>query len=197
MEIILASNNMGKLREMREILEPLGIGLRSQKDAGFLGEVEENGSTFEENALIKARAVYLAAGGSVIADDSGLEVDFLGGKPGIYSHRYAGEGASDADRRRKLLEEMAGASAEKRGARFVCVIAYIDENGGEKLFRAECEGTIGYEERGTGGFGYDAVFLAREKSFAEISAEEKNALSHRGKALQMLKEYFAKGKNYK
>lgn len=186
MKIVLASGNDGKLRELREILAPLGLEVVSQREVGFTDEVEETGATFEENALLKARAVHKITGECVIADDSGLTVDFLGGRPGIYSHRYAGEGASDADRRRKLLTEMRDVPESQRGAKFVCAIVYINEKGEENILRGECCGSISLAERGEGGFGYDAIFMVGERSFAEFSAEEKNLISHRGQALSKL-----------
>lgn len=188
MKIILASNNKNKLREMKEILSPLGYEVLSQSEAGVNLDVEENGATFEENALLKARAVHELCKEAVLADDSGLEVDALGGKPGVYSHRYAGENATDADRCEKLLSELKDVPDEKRTARFVCAIQYINADGEVKTVRGECEGRIGYEQRGENGFGYDPVFMTGEKSFAELSAEEKNKISHRANALKKLRE---------
>lgn len=184
--IILASNNKNKIREISEILSPLGYEVISQRDAGAELDVEETGTTFAENAALKARAVHDLCGLPVIADDSGLAVDFLDGAPGVYSHRYAGENASDADRNEKLLRELEGVNDEKRGAKFICVICFIDENGSEKLIRGECCGKIGYEPLGDNGFGYDPVFMYGERSFAQITAEEKNKISHRAKALEGL-----------
>lgn len=184
-KLILASNNKNKLREVREILEPLGYEVVSQSEAGADIEVEENGTTFEENAAIKARAIYDIYRTAVIADDSGLSVDALNGAPGIYSARYAEEGKRCA----RVLSELEGVPEEKRGAKFVCVICFIDSEGGEHLFRGECAGRIGYEKRGTNGFGYDPIFMVGDSSFAEISAEEKNSMSHRANALAKLSEY--------
>lgn len=188
MKIILASNNKNKLREMREILSPLGCEVLSQSEAGVNLDVEENGATFEENALLKAKAVHELCREAVFADDSGLEVDALGGKPGVYSHRYAGENATDADRCNKLLHELKDVPDEKRTARFVCAIQFINADGEAMTVRGECEGKIGYEARGENGFGYDPVFMTGKKSFAELSAEEKNQISHRAVALKKLKE---------
>lgn len=185
-KIILASNNKGKIKEIQEILSPLGYEIISMKDFGIDIEIEENGKTFKENAGIKARAIYEMGHTAVIADDSGLEVDFLNGAPGVYSHRYAGENASDSDRNNKLLSELSGVPEEKRGAAFVCEICYIDETGREQYVRGECRGKIGYEPIGENGFGYDPLFMYGEKSFAEISAEEKNKISHRADALRKL-----------
>lgn len=184
--IILASNNKNKIKEISEILSPLGYEVVSQRDAGAELDVEETGTTFSENAALKARAVYNICRMPVIADDSGLEVEFLSGAPGVYSHRYAGENASDADRNAKLLKELEGVGDEKRGAKFTCVICFIDENGSEKLIRGECCGKIGYEPLGDNGFGYDPVFMYGGRSFAQITAEEKNRISHRAKALEGL-----------
>lgn len=184
MKIILASNNKNKLREFREILEPLGYELISQSEAGADIEAEETGTTFEENAYIKAKAAYDLTHLPVIADDSGLEVDALGGEPGIYSARYTEEGK----RCEKVLEKMEGVPDEKRTARFICAVCYIDENGESFIVKGVCEGKIGYEKRGTNGFGYDPIFMYGERSFAEISAEEKDNVSHRADALRKFRK---------
>ncbi len=186
MKIILTSNNKNKLREFREILEPAGFEVISQAEAGADIEAEENGETFEANALIKARAVYDMLGLPVISDDSGLEVDALGGAPGVRSARYAEVG----HRRERVLRELTGVPEEKRTARFVCVICYIDGEGKEHFVRGECEGKIGFENRGENGFGYDPIFMYGDKSFAEISAEEKNRVSHRAVALEKFRKMF-------
>ena len=188
MKIILASNNKHKLEEIRKITAPLGYEVISQSEAGCNFDVEETGTTFEENAVLKAKAVYEKMKMPVISDDSGLEVDYLNGAPGVYSHRYAGENATDADRCSKLLSELSGVEKEKRTARFVCVICFIDENGTETVIRGTCEGYIGTEPRGEHGFGYDPVFMYGDRSFAEISAEEKNSVSHRADALRKFSE---------
>ncbi len=187
MKIILASNNKGKLREIREILKPSGIEVMSQSEAGADIEVEENGKTFAENAYLKAKAIYDMLGLPVLADDSGLEVAAMNGAPGVFSARYAPEG----ERCGKLLSEMEGVPDSERTANFACCICYIDENGAH-YFEGKCFGKIGYECRGTNGFGYDPIFMYGEKSFAEISAEEKNDVSHRALALKKLKEFFEK-----
>lgn len=187
-KIILASNNKNKLREISQMLLPLGYEVISQRDAGADLEVEENGTDFEENAALKARAVYDRCKTAVIADDSGLEVDYLNGAPGVHSHRYAGENASDADRYNKLLSELENVPDEKRGAQFVCAICYIDENGNEQFVRGVCRGSIGYAPMGENGFGYDPVFMFGERSFAQLSPEEKNKVSHRAKALEELRK---------
>lgn len=188
MKIILASNNKHKLEEIRKITAPLGYEVISQSEAGCNFDVEETGTTFEENAVLKAKAVYEKMKMPVISDDSGLEVDYLNGAPGVYSHRYAGENATDADRCSKLLSELSGVEKEKRTARFVCVICFIDENGTETVIRGTCEGYIGTEPHGENGFGYDPVFMYGDRSFAEISAEEKNSVSHRADALRKFSE---------
>ncbi len=190
MKIVLASNNDNKLREIREILSQYGFEVISQREAGVNIEAEENGSTFEENAAIKARAVYDILGMPVIADDSGLCVDYLNGAPGIHSARYAEVGS----RRKKVLSQLEGVPDEKRSAKFVCVICYIDEKGTEHYFNGECVGRISRENRGEGGFGYDPIFMYGDKTFAQMSPEEKNKISHRGNALRALEEYFKEKK---
>ena len=196
MRFILASNNSGKLKEMRALLAGVGAEVVSQSEAGLALEAEETGVTFEENALIKARAACEALGEAAIADDSGLVVDALGGAPGVYSARYGGEDCqSDGDRVALLLRNLTG--EERRTARFVSCIACVFPNGDLLTARGECEGEIGFEPRGTGGFGYDPVFVFPEtgKTMAELMPEEKNAVSHRGAALrqfeQKLREYHA------
>ncbi len=185
MKIVMATNNENKLREAREILSPLGIEVISQREAGIDIEPEENGATFAENALIKARAVYELAGCPVIADDSGLCVDALGGAPGVFSARWAPKEIQCE----RLLERMAGVPDEARTAYFRCVVAYVDENGSGTV-TGDCHGTISHEKRGTNGFGYDPVFLCGERTLAEMTSDEKNALSHRGAALRQLSDVF-------
>lgn len=180
-KLVMATNNANKLREAREILAPLGVEVLSQCEAGANCDPEENGSTFAENAMIKAKAVYDAVKLPTIADDSGLCVDALDGRPGVYSARYAPEGQHCA----KLLEEMKDIPAEKRAAHFQCSIAFIDGDTQEVL-EAACNGAIGFESKGTNGFGYDPVFLYGERTLAEMSADEKNKISHRGAALRKL-----------
>lgn len=187
MEIIIATGNAGKVREFKRMLEPLGYTVFSQKAKGITVNPEEDGDTFAENALIKARAVWEVAHTAVIADDSGLCVDALDGRPGVYSARYAGEDATDADRNRKLLAELEG--IENRAAHFTCAIAYVDETGKARVFEGICPGTIGFEPKGEDGFGYDPLFLCGEKTFGEMTAEEKDAVSHRGRANRMLETY--------
>lgn len=190
MRIIFATGNAGKMREIRMILEDLGLEVLSMKEAGIFADIEENGETFEENARIKAKAIAALCGDIVLADDSGLEIDALHGEPGVYSARYMGENVSYHKKNRNLIERLAGVPEEERTARFVCAIAAVLPDGTVLETKAAMEGRIGYEERGENGFGYDPIFMLPEygKSTAEISAEEKNQLSHRGKALRMMKE---------
>ena len=184
---VLASRNPGKLAEMREILGELGIRVMSQADAGVDVEPEETGTTFEENARIKAAAVMQACGLPAVADDSGLVVEALGGAPGVFSARYGGESArTDAERSALLLKNME--NAEHRAAKFVSVIAVAYPDGRMLTARGECCGEIAREQRGSNGFGYDPLFLLPDgRHMAELSSEEKNAVSHRGRALRELK----------
>lgn len=184
MEFIIATHNADKIQEFRRILEPLSIKAVSAD----LPEVEETGATFAENAYLKAISAFHAAGKPAVADDSGLEVDALGGAPGIYSARYAGENATNEQRIAKLLNELGDVPEEKRTARFVCAICCILPNGDLLTARGECPGKIAFVPRGTDGFGYDPIFLTGEKTFAELSAEEKDDISHRGKALRLFAE---------
>lgn len=183
-KIILASNNKGKIREISEILSPLGFEVISLKSAGIDIDIEENGTTFKENAAIKARAIFEMTKTAVIADDSGLSVEYLNGAPGVYSHRYGGENATDEEKNQKLLGELEGVPDEKRNASFICSICYIDNDGREHFVQGECKGKIGYEPKGENGFGYDPIFMYGDKSFAEIPADEKNKISHRALALK-------------
>ena len=184
---VLASRNPGKMAEMREILGELGIRVLSQADVGVDVEPEETGTTFEENARIKAVAVMQACGLPAAADDSGLVVEALGGAPGVYSARYGGALAhTDAERSALLLKNME--NVEHRGAKFVSVIAVAYPDGRILTARGECCGEIAREQRGTNGFGYDPLFLLPDgRHMAELSSEEKNAISHRGRALRELK----------
>ena len=184
---VLASHNQAKLREMRRILGELGIRVLSQQEAGVDVEPEETGTTFEENAVIKAVAVMEASGRPALADDSGLAVDALGGAPGVYSARYGGgHDRSDAERNALLLKNME--HEEQRGAKFVSVIAVAYPDGRVLTARGEVQGEIAREERGENGFGYDPLFrLPDGRHMAELSSEEKNAISHRGNALRELK----------
>lgn len=183
MKLVLASQNENKLREMTSILSQLGVEVCLQSELGLHVDVEETGSTFEENSLLKARAVMEASGLPAIADDSGLCVDALGGAPGVYSARYGGEGLDDTGRYRLLLENMRGMA---RGAKFVSVITCAFPNGDVLTARGECPGSIAFAPMGEGGFGYDPVFFVPglKKTFAQLTPEEKNSISHRGKALE-------------
>ena len=192
--IIFATGNAGKMREIREILADFGGEILSMKEAGISTDAEENGASYEENALIKARSVAEKAGDAVVlADDSGLEIDALGGEPGIYSARYLGEDTSYRVKNANLIERLAGVPEEKRTARFVCAIAAVLPDGRELVTKAAVEGRIGYEEKGEGGFGYDPILMLPEygKTSAEITMDEKNAISHRGKALRAMKKRLA------
>lgn len=190
-KIVLASSNPHKLREFREILEPLGCEVISQRDLGIDVDPEETGATFSENSAIKARAIYEASKFATVADDSGLEVDALGGEPGVYSARYGGT-RDDKAHNALVLKKLEGVPDEQRTARFVCAITYIDETGAEYRFSGKFEGRIGYEERGKNGFGYDPIFMVGDISSAEMSPEEKNSQSHRGKALRALAEHLVR-----
>ena len=194
MRLILASNNAHKAREFREILAPLGIDVLTQSEAGCNFEADETGETFEENAYIKAEAAMRATGEAAVSDDSGLEVDALGGEPGVRSARYTGRHEdSDADRRAYLMKKLEG--VEHRSARFVSAICCVFPNGDVLRARGECPGEIAEYERGENGFGYDAMFIPEGYglTMAELSPEEKNAISHRGRALRefcrVLEEY--------
>lgn len=188
MKIVLASNNKNKLREIREILEPMSFEVLSLKDCDINIDIAETGTTFEENATIKAKAIYDMTKLPCIADDSGLEVAYLHREPGIYSSRYAGENASDHDRCNLILSKLENVPIELREARFVCAMCYINADGEIKTVRGTVEGYIGFEEKGENGFGYDPIFMYGSKSFAELSADEKNSISHRSNALKKLVE---------
>ena len=186
MRFVLASNNAHKLEEFREILAGSGCTVLSQKEAGIAVDPEENGASFEENSLIKARAACAASGLPAIADDSGLTVPALNGEPGIYSARYGGPGLTDAERYRFLLERMK--NVEDRRACFVCCISCVFPDGGELTVRGECAGRILEAPEGGGGFGYDPVFWCNDlqRSLGTASPEEKNGVSHRGRALRAM-----------
>ena len=189
-KIIFATGNEGKMREVRMILQDLGVEILSLKEAGIAADVEENGTTFEENAVIKATEIMKMCGEIVLADDSGLEVDALNKEPGIYSARYMGHDTSYHIKNKSLIDRLEGKSEEERNARFVCVIAAALPDGRVFTTRGTMEGQIGYEERGENGFGYDPIFYLPEYGCysAELPLEEKNKLSHRGKALRLMKE---------
>lgn len=188
MKLVLASKNQKKLVEMRDILSHMGVEVCLQSDVGVDVDVEETGTTFEENSLLKARAVMEASGLPAIADDSGLCVDALNGAPGVYSARYGGEGLDDTGRCRLLLENMKGQMP--RTAKFVSVITCCFPSGDVLTARGECPGTIAFAPMGEGGFGYDPVFFipSLKKTFAQLTPEEKNAISHRGKALEQFQK---------
>ena len=194
--IIFATGNAGKMKEIREIMADLDVEIVSMKEAGVDVEIVENGSSFEENAVIKARTIMEHTGELVLADDSGLEIDYLNGEPGIYSARYMGEETSYHIKNNNLISRLEGVEDEKRTARFVCVIAAAFPDGEILTVRDTVEGRIGYEEKGENGFGYDPIFYLPEygKSSAQLSPEEKNRISHRGKALRKMKEELLKRK---
>lgn len=189
-KIIFATGNEGKMREIREILSDLDVEVLSMKEAGITADIVEDGTTFEENAVIKAKTICELCGEITLADDSGLEIDYLNKEPGIYSARYMGEDTSYRIKNAKLIERLEGVPDEKRTARFVCAVAAAFPDGSVKTVRATMEGRIGYEEKGENGFGYDPIFFLPEYSCssAELSMEEKNKISHRGKALRAIKD---------
>lgn len=198
--IIFATKNAGKMKEIRMIMADLGLEIHSMEEAGVDIPIVENGTSFEENAMIKARAIAdaLTKRGEraiVLADDSGLEVDYLNKEPGIYSARYMGEDTSYTIKNAAIIERLAGVPDEKRTARFVCVIAAVFPDGGCFSRRATIEGIIGYEEKGENGFGYDPIFYLPEYGCysAQLSNEEKNRISHRGKALEAMKAVIREG----
>lgn len=188
--IIFATGNAGKMKEIRAILADMDIEVVSMKEAGIIAQIDENGKTFEENALIKAKAIFELTGETVLADDSGLEVDYLNKEPGVYSARYLGEETSYTIKNQALLDRLAGVPKEKRTARFVCAIAAVLPDGNTLVTRETIEGYIGDSPAGENGFGYDPIFYVDEFgcSTAELSEEEKNRISHRGKALCAMKE---------
>ena len=191
MKVVLASKNQHKLVEMRDILSAQGVEVVLESDVGVDVDVEETGTTFEENSLLKARAVMEASGLPAIADDSGLCVDALNGAPGVYSARYGGEGLDDVGRYRLLLENMKGQLDRK--CKFVSVITLCMPGGDVITARGECPGTLAYAPQGENGFGYDPIFFVPEKkkTFAQLSPEEKNAISHRGNALKLFQRKLA------
>ena len=188
-KIVFATGNEGKMREVRLILADLGMEILSMKEAGAHPDIVENGKTFGENAQIKAQAVWEQTGGIVLADDSGLVIDYLNGEPGIYSARYMGEDTSYEIKNQALIDRLAGVEGEDRSARFVCNIAAVLPDGQVVHTEETMEGLIAMEPAGDGGFGYDPILYLPEygKTSAEISIEEKNRISHRGKALEAMK----------
>lgn len=189
MDFVLASKNKKKLEELRRILTPMGINVIGESDSSItFPEVEENGTTFEENSMLKAKSACEACKLPAIADDSGLCVDALDGAPGVYSARFAGEDQNDDCNNQKLLELMKDVPDEQRTARFVSVVSCVFPDGRSFSVRGECEGFIAHELQGNGGFGYDPLFIVNGVSFGLLSAAEKDALSHRGKALRSFAE---------
>ncbi|MBE5883612.1 MAG: XTP/dITP diphosphatase [Lachnospiraceae bacterium] len=192
--IVFATGNAGKVKEIQMIMADTGMEVISMKEAGITIDIEEDGTTYEENAMIKARAVAACTNDIVMADDSGLEIDYLNKEPGIYSARYLGEDTPYSVKNANLIERLTGVPDEQRTARFVCAIAAVMPDGTELTTRATIEGRIDYEEKGSHGFGYDPIFYVPQfdKTTAELTEEEKNQVSHRGKALQLMKEEMAR-----
>lgn len=188
--IVFATGNVGKMREIRMIMEDMGMEILSMKEIGINPDIVEDGTTFTENAIIKAKAVAALTDAIVLADDSGLEIDALNKEPGIYSARYMGEDTSYRLKNANLIERLEGVPDEKRTARFVCAIAAVLPNGELLTTLGTVEGRIGYEEKGANGFGYDPIFFLPEFgcTSAELTDEQKNEISHRGKALRAMKE---------
>lgn len=187
MKLVVATNNQGKVRELKNMLEPLGFEPVSLKDEGLKIEAVEDGETFAENARIKAEAVYDVVHCPVIADDSGLEIDFLDGAPGIYSARYAGENATDKERMEKVLSELEGTDESLRTARFVCALYCILDDETQYSVLGTCDGVIGTEPIGENGFGYDPIFVISDgRTMAQLDESEKNEISHRANALRKL-----------
>lgn len=193
MKIFIATKNQKKLKELERILIPMGFEVLSQKDfSESFPEPVEDGTTFEENAIIKAKDGLKNTGLISVADDSGICVDYLGGAPGIYSARYSGEHGDDESNNQKLLNELSGVPMEKRTGRYVAAIACVFPNGKQFTVRGECEGKIAFEPRGTGGFGYDPYFISELGYMAELTPEQKDSISHRGKALKLFKQELKK-----
>ena len=188
MVFAVATNNQKKLKEIQRILDSFGITAKTLKELNIDIEIEENGTTFEENAVIKAKAIAEIANLPTISDDSGLEVDALNGAPGVYTARFAGEHATDDENIDKLLAELDGVEKADRTARFVSAVCLYMPDGRHTVCRGTCEGWIGWERIGDGGFGYDPIFMVGETSYSQMSAEEKDAISHRGSALRLLKD---------
>lgn len=193
-KVIFATGNKDKLKEIRMIMSDVGVEILSMKEAGYYVDVEETGSTFEENAMLKAKAIAKRCGEITLADDSGLEIDYLNKEPGIYSARYMGEDTSYDIKNAELIRRLEGVPDEKRTARFVCAVSMVRPDGTSETVRGTMEGRIAYAPAGENGFGYDPIFYLPEFSCtsAELSPEDKNAISHRGKALNLIKEVLMK-----
>ena len=189
-KIIFATGNAEKMKEIREILSDVDTEILSMKEAGIFADIVEDGKTFEENAVIKAKAVCALCGETVLADDSGLEIDYPNKEPGVFSARYMGEDTDYHIKNHSLIQRLEGVPDEQRTARFVCAIAMASPDGTVKTVQGTMEGRIGYEEKGENGFGYDPIFFLPEYgcTSAELSMEEKNKISHRGKALRAIKD---------
>lgn len=193
MKIFIATKNLKKLEELSRILKPMGFEVICERDLEKpLAEVEETGTTFEENALLKANAGLHETGYISVADDSGLCVDRLGGAPGVYSARYSGEHGNDEMNNQKILSELSGVPIEERGAKFVSAIACVFPDGRSFTVRGECHGYIAFEESGNGGFGYDPLFIGELGCFGELTPEQKDSISHRGKSLKLFREELKK-----
>lgn len=192
--ILFATGNQGKMKEIREILADLGVPVVSLREAGIQVDIEENGNSFQENAVIKARTIMELTGEVTLADDSGLEIDYLNGEPGIYSARYMGEHTSYHIKNHNLIQRLEGVPDEKRTARFVCQIAAAFPGGEIVTAPGVIEGRIGYEEQGENGFGYDPIFVVPELgcTTAQLTDDQKNQISHRGRALRKMKEELRK-----
>jgi len=195
--IVFATGNAGKVKEIQMIMADMGMEVVSMKEAGITIDIEEDGNTYEENAILKARAVAACTDDIVMADDSGLEIDYLNKEPGIYSARYMGEDTSYRVKNANLIARLEGVPDEERTARFVCAIAAVLPDGTELTTRATIEGRIDYAEKGSNGFGYDPIFYVPQfgKTTAELTEEQKNQVSHRGKALELMKEELKKYEN--
>lgn len=193
-KLIFATTNQGKIKEVRQILSDLGYEILTTKEAGIEVEIEETGTSFLENAFIKAQTIHDLTGAMVLADDSGLEIDYLDKAPGIYSSRYLGEDTPYDVKNRIVLEKLENAKEEERTARYVCAIAAVMADGTKKSAVATVEGTIAKQPEGDGGFGYDPIFYvpSYQKTMAKLTPEEKNAISHRGKALREIKKVLDK-----
>ena len=196
MRIVFATGNQNKMREIHEIMDDLGMEIVSMKEAGISADIVEDGTSFEENAVIKASAIARQCEDIVLADDSGLEVDALNKEPGIYSARYMGEDTSYRIKNQNIIDRLEGVPDEKRSARFVCAVAAVFPDGSHAVVRETIEGRIGYKESGENGFGYDPYFVPEgmTRTFAELPAEVKNGISHRARALDALKKLLTEEK---